>query len=229
MGTSKVLRLILLLLVVVGAVACDGSEAPGTDPSEETERDEGADEQAIEEAFEAYKAALLGREGERAAGLVTRATIDYYDEMRTLALEADRAELENRRILDRFTVLMLRHVMTAKQLKPMTGEDVFAFAVDEGLIGESTVVGMEPEDVTVSGDVGTLNVALSGENASFEYLYRYEDAGWRLDLFEFVETYEAAFQTQADQSGGDRAFLFQLLTSVSGRRPTPDIWQPLDS
>lgn len=201
-------------LVLAGCNGGDGGPAP----------DDGA---AVVRAFEDYRAALIEQDGARAASLAAEDTLDYYAEMKELALTASRSELKDRRIVDQLTVLMLRHMLAPDELEAMDGRDVFVFSVEEGLTSETSVQRLEVGEAKVSGDRAVLGVEVDGREAPFTFVFEREGDRWKIELRELMKVADSAFQTFVNQSGVPQdEYLLQTLTSMTGTTPSRDVWDP---
>lgn len=188
------------------------------------------DEAAIRETFQGYKGALLDGRGGDAADLVTSETIAFYEETSMVALQAPEAELRERPVVDRLQVLTLRHRMTAAQLRSMGGRDLFAYAVDEGLIGAEQVETLDIGEIEIEGDTAS-GAIVTGEQEVDLARWRFlrQEGQWRLDLLALFPLTEFALEQAADDAGLEvDELLIQALEISSGERVSPDIWQPLD-
>jgi hypothetical protein len=184
-----------------------------------------ADEQAIRQAFQQYKQALLDQDGERAAALVTHNTLDYYGEMRDLALDATRDEILDRRLIDRLTIALYR-VLLGPTLEQVNARQLFVFSVDEGLIGSrSDVAGLEIGDVTVSGDFGTANATSEGQEAPLVWEFRREGDQWKLDLEALFPVSNLVLQNAAEEAGlTENQLIYRTLEARTGQRIGAEIW-----
>lgn len=213
---------LFLLAAALTAAGCSGSNDGRGSPT--GSRDEGAE---VVAAFDDYKSALIARDGEAAAGIAADPTLDYYDEMRTLALTASRREVKRLRLVDQLFALGLRHFLPPARLQKMDGFEVFEYSVDEGMVSENVVSKMEASGADVSGNRALLSVEINGEQAPFTFAFVKEEGNWKIDMTELLQLSDSGFQSLADQSGkSDEAFLMQILTSMSGTRPSKDIWKP---
>lgn len=222
--------LALLLMSIPAACSEDSSTASRTSSSQASGQAEDApdDKAEVRQAFESYRSAILSRDGDAAASLAADSTLDYYEEMRRLALRAPRGELQDRRIIDRFTTLFLRHVVPAKDLLGMTGEDVFAFAIERGWIGEARVTRLDIGAVEVVGDTAAVEVRSSGGGEPFSFVFVREGAAWKIEFGDLLQIADALFAEQARKLDvTQNEFILQLLESQSGRQPSAEIWQPL--
>ena len=169
---------------------------------------------------------MLDQDGERAASLVTQNTLDYYDEMRDLAVEAGPEQILNRRLTDRLAVATYRLTLDLQSLRQMTPRALFAFAVDEGLIGSrSDVAGLELGTITPSGDTATANAVSDGREAPLEWEFRREGDQWRLDLEALLAVSNLVLQNLARESGvSENQLIYQTLEARTGQRVTGEVW-----
>ena len=78
-------------------------------------------EAPVTAAFKAYQAALLAKDGPRAAATLARPTIAYYQRMRDVALSGKAAEIKKLTVGDKLTILRLRVEFSAAELNASTG------------------------------------------------------------------------------------------------------------
>jgi hypothetical protein len=187
----------------------------------------GQEQAAIRDAFVGYKTAILAGDGKAAVQHVSQSTIDYFADMQKLALYGTAAEVRAQSPVNQLQILSFRHRLELQQLQDMTPVELFAYGVDKGWIGKSTVVTLEPGSVDVSGNVGTIEVLQSGTPVGPRFrLYR-EGGEWRLDLVPILGLGNAAMKILAQRQGVSEEFMIlSLLESVSGRKVPPTIWDP---
>lgn len=110
------------------------SACPGIDESAPPPREHGVaqDWTAIRETFDRYKDALREQDGHLAADLISRQTLGYYEEMRTLAATAGPGEIRKQSFMNRLLITRIRIGVPLLALRKMTGREVFALGVEEG-------------------------------------------------------------------------------------------------
>jgi len=106
---------------------------------------------AVRDSFLGYKTAILTGDGETAAELVTQRTHALYRGFADSALTLDKPGLDSLHVMDRLSVMQLRHQMTRQQLESMSGEEIVAYAVDHGLIGTDGAARLQVGDFTLEG------------------------------------------------------------------------------
>lgn len=180
----------------------------------------------VRAAFEAYRRALVGRDGAAAVAAVTGGTVAFFDECRRAALTMPRAQLESRDVIFRYTVFELRSRPDAARLRTMSGRDVFVRAVAEGQVG-ANIATLQAGDVEVDGDRATIELRAPG--GTMPVTFRKEGSSWRLDIVELVRQSSAALgQMAARLSAGDEnAGIFRLLQMTTQRPTTEALWSPV--
>lgn len=214
-GATAVLASVALLLVLA---SCSPANQPGGDEAEEGR---------VREAFGRYKDAILEKEGEVAAALISAETLAYYEDMRRLAVTAGPAEIEGQSLGDRLIITLLRHEVGAEQLDGMSEDEVFILAVDRGMVGtEETISAIDVGEITVEGDTATGVAVSQGQPSGISWEFRREDGAWKIHFVELLELTDIALKQAASQSGlADTAFIFAVVESVSGRPVPADIWE----
>jgi hypothetical protein len=84
------------------------------------------------------------------------------------------------------------------------------------------------ENVAVSGPRATAKMTDGASNAGPTFFVKEEDR-WRVDLAPMAAAVDQVLQRMARDSGrSEDEFIFSSVGSVSGRRVTDAIWQPLE-
>ena len=183
---------------------------------------------AVKETFYGYKMAILQGDGEVAAALVTESTHDLYRQFADGALTLDKTGLDELHVMERLTILQLRHEMTRAQLESMSGGQIVAYAVDNGWIGKDSATRLQIGDFTIDGD--TASAAILGNDGTATPLrmkFTREDGLWRLDLAEMMVLTRVVVVQAIRQTGmSEDEFILFALEAASGRKPGPEIWSP---
>ncbi|MDH3701976.1 MAG: hypothetical protein OEU46_11725 [Alphaproteobacteria bacterium] len=183
-----------------------------------------------QKAFEIYRVALLEADGATAAGIVTRRTHRYYDEVRQAALYSRRGELDKLSVQKKMVTLLFRLRFSGEQLKSMTGRDVFANAVQNGMIGTEGARRLRLTDYEITGRVAKAHIlGAKGPVRRFTFDIKTEDGGWKVDLISLLRLLEMFMWVSLDRSGADNAddFIISSLEQTVGRRVGPEVWKPL--
>lgn len=181
---------------------------------------------AVEEAFQAYKQALLTSNGEKAAEVVTQSSHDLYRDYAEQALSLDRAAIGRLHIADRITVLLLRHDLAPERLAEMTGGEVITHAVRKGWISKEGTSKLLLGNFEVDRDFATGTVLHNdGSESSFKLEFVKEDGQWRLDLVRMLELARIGIQHAVEQTGmNEDEFVLFLLEFSTGRKADASIW-----
>jgi hypothetical protein len=87
---------------------------------------------------------------------------------------------------------------------------------------------LSPGIVEVKGRSATAYVLQDGKPTPITFTFRKEGvSNWRIDLTSFFALGNAALKSLISKDQTEEQFIFDLLKTVSGRRPTTSIWQPL--
>jgi len=135
--------------------------------------------QLIRETFVAYKAAILQQRGETAVLLVNTRTIQYYAQMKGLALEAHEKDVRRLTPLNKIMVLTLRHRVPVAELKAMKPEELFTHAVNQGWIGKNSVLDSDIGIPQVFGSDASAEYIKSGKPTPLKYRFTKEDGSGR--------------------------------------------------
>lgn len=183
---------------------------------------------AVRESFIDYKTAILEGDGETAAELVTERTHALYRGFADSALTLDKAGLDGLHVMDRMSVLQLRHQMTRQQLESMSGEEIVAYAVDHGWIGKDGAARLQVGEFTVDGSAATAPVlGGDGKETLLRMRFAREDGVWRFDLVEAMALVRVTMAQAIRQTGlSEDAFILVFLEAASGQKPGPEIWSP---
>ena len=185
------------------------------------------EEGLIRRAFLTYKEAILQQQGQSAVSLVNRATVQYYARMRTLALEGQEKEVRQLTPMNKIMVLSLRHRVPIGDLRAMTSEALFTYAVDQGWIGKNSVLDSDIGRLQVVGNDASAEYVKSGTPTPLTYRFTKEDGNWKVDLTALMPVADQAMSMLIKAKGLDEdTFIMDLLESVSGKKVVPSIWQP---
>ena len=216
----------VLVLTMLGAACNSGTDDPSPTASENgDETPASTDDQEIRENFDSYRNALLAGDGTAAFGALSGSSVDFYVEMRDLALTAPRKELEKRSLIDRLHSLTLRYVLAPQRLEGMTPTEIVAYAVDAGLIGQGTLQLQELEEITVDGDVAEATVTSDGNQSEFTYEFVRDEDGWKINLLVILDAANERFVDLVAKEGiTETAFIFDTIEVITGQRPTNVLW-----
>ena len=214
---KKITPVLALLLVLS---ACTSKE--------ENISTEGLPEQAVEHCFSTYKSAILKQNGEAAVEQLADRTIDQYQNYVNWALHAERSELESLSFINRMQVIILRHRVPVETLKSLDGRSALVYAVNHDWIGKNEVIRTELGDIDISDSRATSRVLVGDQEAPNRFQFIFENGSWKFDLSSVITDSNPAMIEAAKRAGKDENdFLFLILESISGKKVSDDIWQPI--
>jgi hypothetical protein len=190
--------------------------------------------EAVQQVFDQYRAALMRGDGNRAAALVDRATFEYFEQLKLLALRADHEELGEQSFVDRLLVVTLRHTLTPDEVREITLSQLIDLAMEAGWLAPETLGQLEMGEVVFDGDQA-FAPALSAGGLSLEsegleplnYTFVREDGAWKFRFSALVASLGRLVASFTAQLGAqDEALIFMLVENLSGRAVVPQVWEP---
>jgi hypothetical protein len=182
----------------------------------------------VKKCFTDYKGSILEGRGKAALQLVDTRTKQYYGRELDLALSGDSSTVSNLTIIDKLTVFMVRHRIPAKELMNMTGDDFFAYAVDQGMVGKNSVITTEIGDVVVQGNFARGEIVNNGKKSPLFFHFQKESNSWKIDLTSLFPAVNMAMSKMLrDEEMTDEEYIFQALEALTGKKVGLNIWKPL--
>lgn len=157
------------------------------------------DEAGARAVYEAYRAAMLARDGRRALSLVDRRTIEAYERYVELALTVDRAGLTRLGWTAKFMVLRIRHGFDRRALEAMTGASLFILAIERGWYADAGVADVEIAAVRIAGLHADITYTVEPDVPV--HFLAWEPGGWRLALWKTIPLVDRALQPMFEGSG----------------------------
>ncbi|MEB3281396.1 MAG: hypothetical protein VKK42_20980 [Lyngbya sp.] len=186
------------------------------------------DTNTIEQVFADYKSAILASSGDRAVDKLSQSTIDYYGEMRQLAVCESAETVKAESMVNRVQILSMRFRVPTETLVELSDREVVVYSVDRGWIGKESVMKLDVGEVTIEGEEAQAEVVSNGEPTGIKFRFVKETEGWKFDLLSTIELTNQAFEQLAEVQGLKQdEFIFAVLEILEGRTPTEDIWNPV--
>lgn len=153
-------------------------------------------------AWDAYKKAVLAKDGTAAGRVVTEGTFAQYGTAVDRALTENRTHLGREDVLDVVMVLTIRRDFTAEELAGVDGRRFFELAVDTGTVDAATVRGVvfDGADVDPGGLEAQLTTSKS-DQAIRGMLMRKEGDGWKVDVGEYTTQVDRQITRAASDQG----------------------------
>ncbi len=206
---------VLVVLIVLGALPAPGVFA---DPAQD----------AVRQCFDTYKAALLSKDGLKAAAIISANSLDYYDRMRKLTLTGSRQEVEGLSDVDKVMVLVLRVRAPRPLLETGSPAEMVKFAVDSGMIGAASVQRMDLGKITVKDKEAEGEIVSGGKPVGASFRFHREGESWKLDLEQATILGRGTFTALAKESGmTENELILKTLSVLAGKEIGEEIWMPL--
>jgi hypothetical protein len=186
------------------------------------------DDYSIMTTFENYRSAILNRDGVKAYSLVDKNTREYYSKSVNRALRLPENETKKLNILDKINVLLARHSIDRTKLSTMNGKTFFIYAVSKGWISEESASKMKIKVGAVNNDFGKSHIITEKGEAPFGFSFRKENGQWKIDLTSIFHISRIAFEQQIKKMDmQENDFLFLVLETNNGIKPSPSVWDPI--
>lgn len=195
-------RFAFLAPILSVVLACGGQGGSAESSRSVTTSDDhtAAAQAAVRAAWDTYQVAVLDGDGAAAVDVLSKGTIDYYDELADAALHADHPALDQMPVLDVVTVLVARYEYPVDKLVGLNGRRFLELAIHDGLIDESTVAGLTFDQVEISGSTARLTTsdttqALRGVDM------RKEGGRWKIHLVTLMREFGRSLDRSAARQG----------------------------
>jgi hypothetical protein len=161
--------------------------------------------------------------------VVSSGTIQVYQEYRDLALAGDEKTIKDLSMVNRMQVLLVRQRVKLDLLKTLDGSGLFGYAVDQNWVGKNGVVRSGIQDVAARDQRATAKVTVDGKVTAEVFHFVKEGGQWKFDLMPTIKKSDQVLQMTAKSRGmEENEFLFSIISSLSGRKVTDEIWKPLE-
>jgi len=187
------------------------------------------DQTAIIQLAVRWSAAAAAHDGTGLA-LLSAASRVYYPHLQQLALHADAPTLLQLEPIEQLQVLFLRLLPEPDQLQAMDAQQLLAFALQRGLIGQDLRDSDTLRELAIAENSAQGRLYKFGRDdwpdRSLQYFVR-EEGNWRIDLrgeLERLRTDFDAFVARSGLSAGEAAFF--ILETRLLRKVTPADFDP---
>ncbi len=207
---KKIKAFVFLFLVSLSAFA------------QETDRD------SVLQSFERYRDAILTDKGSIAADYVDSRTMKYYSDILEKVKFADSVEINSMGIIDKLTLLSIRHKAAKEELISFNGRALFEYAIKEGMVGKNSVMNTSLGDVFTQGDFAKAELVVNDQKTSFYFHFYREENIWKLDITHLFSVGAMSLNKMIEDSGEtENVFILNILEVLTGKKPSKDIWKPL--
>ena len=182
----------------------------------------------IKQCYAGYKNAVLSDKGKEAVEFVDSRTIHYYSDILNKTRILDSIGVDKQTILDKLTILMLRHRATKEEIMHLDGRSLFVYAIERGMIGKNSVQQLSLGFIDINGNEALAEVIVGNKTTPLAFKFYKESGAWKMSIISVMPAGNAAMkQVIKDSKKGENEFLINLLENVSENEVSPDIWKPL--
>jgi hypothetical protein len=182
----------------------------------------------INVVFDGYKSAIVNDNGAAAVEFMDTRTLDYYKKLLNYVLTADSVTLESLPLMDKFSVLSVRHMATKKEILAFTDKSFIAFTIKKGMMGKNTLEGYTLGKVTVKDNFAKAQIIADGEKSDKYYHFYSDGTKWKIDITPLFAIEEKETEDFIKQSGKpENEFIFGILELMTEKTPSPAIWKKI--
>ena len=212
----------VLILVVGLLVGCVAEERPRVEPG-----DSAGDTAAVRGTFERYRAALEGRDAERARAVLDSGSIAHYGRLRDLALSGDEPTVRTLPLLDQFLVLGLRHRLPVDSLQNLSVAGIVAYSLRPDWIAEQMPgKQMKLGRIEFDREEATAEAYSEGENSGQLFYFR-KQGRWKVDLASTTRSISERLEsTLAFDEANREKVLSAMFEKAVGKPLTAELWKP---
>jgi hypothetical protein len=134
----------------------------------------------IQLVYDRYREALMDRDGQQVAGIVTEESVRQFERLRDHALYLDADSVRLLPITEALVVLLVRLRYTAEELEALDGRDFLAEAVGQGWIGREGTQRLEIGAIHIAGDEATADVIHDGHQTAMRMRFVRQDGAWKM-------------------------------------------------
>ena len=204
---SWIARSLIVVVPVLFAVGCNKDERP-----------------AVQNAFDAFQAALASKDGQKAVTLLNQASVDYYGDLLQLATTAGPDELMRRPFGDRMTIAMVRSRIDLAYARKLTPEQFFMYIVQEGWYGSDQLKGGVIENLTVEGDHASADFRGLQGSSAIPYELSKENGVWKNDLKSLIAVVSRGSASMMSSPEEENDFILMALAQKTGKPIPSSIW-----
>jgi hypothetical protein len=186
------------------------------------------DRKEIKDCFAGYKASILESNGEEAIKWIDKNTLDYYDRILEVSITGDSATVQNLGLMDKLTVLTVRHRIPQEEVLKMDGNSFFIYAIDAGMVGKNSIMPLEIGDIDISGNFAKGQLIANGQEAPLFFHFNKEGDKWKINITSiFVPSTAGLKQAIKNNGQTENQFIFEMLEILTGKVVENSVWQPL--
>ena len=184
----------------------------------------------IKACFTGYKDAILSDRGKEAVAFVDSRTVKYYADILQKTKTLDSTGVDKLPIMDKLTILMLRHLATKQEIMQLDGRSFLVYAIERGMVGKTSVQQISIGAIKITDDMATGQVMVGETLTPLTYKFYKEEGAWKMDITCVLPEGNAALKKVIQDSGQpENEFLQMVIENVTGTASVNNIWKPIQN
>ncbi len=186
------------------------------------------EEKLIRKTLSDYKSAVLKDNGNEAVKYVDSQTITYYQHLKESAMTLDSIDIERMRLMDRFQMILMKHLLKPEELRKMDGRQIFAILIKNRTISKESFIKATIGKLTIHENFASAQILIDKRPVDvFEMTFSKERGRWKVMVLEMLRTVEPFLKEQIDKKGTDEHVLFDLVANeLNGKYLEQNVWHP---
>lgn len=190
---------------------------------------QGADEveNEIQLSFDAYKNALIQKDGDTAARLISQDAKQVYEFYREAALSGTPEEIKQVPLVHQAGILTLRGSVPPETLMEMDGAQVYAQAINSGLIAHKWAGVMEIIEIgLINPETAVLTIGVKGEPGTQLAMVK-EGAFWKISVREVLMQSNRTIEAMLiEKKVTPEQYLKTVVETQLGPGTYENLWRP---
>lgn len=187
-----------------------------------------SDEEQVQECFSNYKTALQDQNGKSALDYVDKSTINYYEEMLQYAIEADSLDINKMSLMDKITILSIRHKISPQEIMRMDGKALFIYAINNGMIGSNSIDKITLSTIKIKESTADGYLMANGQELPMAFEFKKEDTEWKINLTSIFDISETGLKQAAYiRNLKENEFIVTTISEINKKKVSDNIWHPI--
>lgn len=187
------------------------------------------DQKAIAQTFNDYKEVIRINDGVNALKYYDSNTHRYFEFILDKIKHADSVEVENLRLIDKFTVLLMRHIAPHERLLQFNTDSMIAYTVESGFAGGKNVELYTLGTPVITGETAIAPILQDSLTTGNNFYFHLENESWKIDISPSTTGSEKVIADQIAPTGKtEHAYIIDILQVITGNPASPTIWRRLE-
>ncbi|HHH49906.1 MAG TPA: hypothetical protein ENK52_02885 [Saprospiraceae bacterium] len=186
------------------------------------------DAELITEVFQNYTSAIKNNQGMLAAEYLDQKTLDWFDKLLDMSLNAPKSELQKSNMLSKVTVLSIRQEHSKKEIKALNNKAVFAFALDKDLYHQDSTKQFTIANLKIGNPRAVAAVNINGKEVPGKYIKFLKDKdGWKLNFAAMINILnDQATGRLVENIPAENRKAIHIVRKLSNKPIKRNIWKP---